>query len=77
MRVLRYLTYFSRSRAFLYNFTSCWESGQDSQHQQVVTEPATVTWCLQWLWPVKYLLLTSYSSGLFPGAATEQAGADR
>lgn len=30
---LRYLTYFSRSRAFLYSFTSCWESGQDSQHQ--------------------------------------------
>lgn len=28
-------------------------------------------------WPAQYLLLTSYSSGLFPGAATEQGGADK
>lgn len=27
--------------------------------------------------PGKYLLLTSYSSGLFPGAATEQGRADK
>lgn len=40
-----------------------------------VIEPVTATWCLQW--PGEDLLPTSYSSGLFPGAATEQGGADK
>lgn len=73
----RHLTYFSRSRAFLYNFTSCWKGGQVSQHHWLVIEQVIATWWWQWPRPDKHLLLTSYSSGLFPGAATEQAGADK
>lgn len=66
-------THFSRSRAFLYSFTSCRREGSVSASSarwlRGLGEAHTGT---EQCWPGGHLPLTSYSSGLFPGAATEQ-----